>query len=117
MALAQNYQQNNPYLEDSILGEKYFNPDYLFQQGVEGGQSFGRYASNFDASGIFHNILFFLLFFFLTVIAYTIIRMFEIRAKEHKHLEHELHEYAHHQAELAKKKEKAEESSQNPRWR
>jgi len=48
--------------------------------------------------------------------AYCAIRMIEIRMKEHKHLKHEIEEYAHHQAERAKKKIEDESVSKNEHW-
>ncbi|OGI95779.1 hypothetical protein A2917_00500 [Candidatus Nomurabacteria bacterium RIFCSPLOWO2_01_FULL_42_17] len=103
---------------DSFLGSKWFNPDYLFNQGV----SFFQSLSNFNISNwpqilsLFHTVLFFLALFFLTLISYCAVRMFEIRSKEKKHLEHEIAEYAHHQAEREKKLQEGEGVSKNERW-
>ena len=54
--------------------------------------------------------------FCISVIVYCSVRMFEIRKKEHHHLEHEIKEYAQHQAEREKEKEKADKLSANPEW-
>lgn len=108
----------NPVLEDSVLGSKWFNPDYLFNQGVIFFQQFWGYINNTSAEiiSVYHTILFFLALFFLTIISYTSIRMFEIRRKERKHLKHEIAEYAHYQTEREKKLKEGEEVSRNPRW-
>ena len=112
----QSFESNNPYLQDTALGSKYFNPDYLFNQGVEYGRQFFDFISNFRIEDIADNILTIFSLFFLTIIFYSAVRLFEIRAKEHKHLQHELAEYAHHQAEREKKKQEGEAVSTNPRW-
>lgn len=108
----------NPLLENSFLGSKWLNPDYLFGKG----SAFFQNLFNFNISNwpqilsIYNSILFFLALFFLTIISYTSIRMLEIRRKEHKHLHHELEEYAHHQAEHKKKIQEKEAVSKNERW-
>jgi len=106
----------NPLLQDSALGSKFFNPDYLFNQS----QGFFHQLFNTSISGdivsLFHTILFFLAIFFITIISYTSVRMFEIRKKERNHLEHEIAEYAHRQREREKKAQQNEEISKNPRW-
>lgn len=109
-----NIMNPNPILENSALGSKYFNPDYLFNQAI----AFFHYIGNTGAEiiSVYHTILFFLGIFFLTIISYTAIRMFEIRKKERKHLEHEIKEYAHRQAEKEKKSKEVEAVSKNPRW-
>lgn len=110
--------EGNNLLEDSFLGSKWFNPEYLFNQGV----LFFRHAFEYfqnnssDIVSFSYNILFFLTLFFITIIAYSSIRLLEIRRKEHKHLRHELAEYAQHQEEKEKKAKKGEEVSNNPRW-
>ncbi len=108
----------NPILGDSILGSNWFNPAYLFNQGVAFLNQFFDFFNNnnAEATSFYHNILFFFSLFFITIISYTTIRMFEIRKKEHKHLEHEIAEYARHQAEKEKKIQQGEEVSRNPRW-
>lgn len=54
--------------------------------------------------------------FFIFLIAYCAVRMIEIREKEHEHLKHELEEYAHHMAEVEKKKKSGLGVSKNERW-
>lgn len=106
----------NSILENSTLGSRWFNPDYLFNHGIAFFQKF--FNSTIDAGivSLFHTIIFFLAIFFLTIICYTSIRMFEIRKKERKHLEHEITEYAHHQREREQKAKQGEEVSKNARW-
>lgn len=108
----------NPILENSFLGSKWFNPDYLFNQGVTFFHNlFGFKVENgAQILSIYHTTLFFLSLFFLTLISYCTIRMFEIRSKERKHLKHEIAEYAHHQAEKEKKAQQGEAISKNSRW-
>jgi hypothetical protein len=109
----------NTNIFDAILSNKWFNPDYLFNQGVTSFKDFVKFSA---ANGpqivtVFHTILFFFALFFLTLISYCVVRMFEIRAKEHKHLLHEIAEYAHHQAEHERKiKEGEGGGSKNERW-
>ena len=108
----------NSILGDSVLGSKWFNPDYLFNQGVSFFHNLSN--SNIDNSAqilsLYHTILFFLTLFFLTVISYTSVRVFEIRSKERKHLKHEIAEYAHKQKEREKKLQDGEGGSKNERW-
>ncbi len=117
MGPSQQLSQDN-LLKDTVLGSNYFNPDYLFNQGL----AFFRGLYDFitgNGSGIvsvYHNILIILSIFFLTVISYATVRLFEIRAKERKHLEHEIDEYAHRQAEREKKLQAGEAVSKNERW-
>lgn len=106
----------NPILEDSVLGSKWFNPDYLFNQGLEFFRQLFNYTISAETISFYHTVLFFLSLFFLTIISYATVRMFEIRRKEHKHLQHEIAEYAHRQKELEKKRQEGEEVSRNPRW-
>ena len=110
----------NPILENTVLGSKWLNPDFLFNQGVVFFHQVVDFFNNFkigsELLSFYHTILLFLALFFLTILAYTSIRIFEIRRKEEKHLEHEIAEYAHHQAEKEKKKSQSEEISKNPRW-
>jgi len=109
---------SNSLLENSILGSKWFNPDYLFNQGTTFFSKLFNWTVSVDAQiiNIYHNILFILSLFFLTLISYCWIRMLEIRYKEHKHLKHEIEEYAHHQAEREKQKSQTESISKNEKW-
>lgn len=111
----------NPVLENSLLGERWFNPDYLASQGID---FFRQLVDAFNNSGIqsatvyniVSSLLFFLITFFLIIITYTIVRLFEIRKKEHKHLKHEIEEYAYRHIEREKKREEGDAISKNPRW-
>ncbi len=109
--------QNN-IIGDSILGSKWFNPEYLFSQGVAFFHQLSNYinSGDFQITSLFNTTLFFFALFFLTIISYTSIRMFEIRRKEHKHLQNEIAKYAHHQAETEKKIQQREEISKNTQW-
>jgi len=111
----------NPILGNSASGFRFFNLEYLFDQGI----SFFRQL--FDVGNslgtkiiLIYNItailLFILAIFFMVIISYTTIRMFEIRKKEREHLKHEIAEYAQHHAEKEKKMQEQEEISKNPRW-
>lgn len=108
----------NPLLEDSILGSNWFNPSYLFNEGFAYLNQFFNFlnTNRAEAISLYHTALFFLAFFFLAIISYTSIRMFEIRRKEHEHLKHEIAEYAHHKAEKEKKSKQQDEVSKNPQW-
>jgi len=113
------YNMNpNPIISDTVLGSKYFNPDYLFNQALSFFRALFESTSNISTEiiSLYNTILLFLALFFLTIIFYSSIRLLEIRKKEHKHLEHEITEYAHHQAEKEKKLREGEEVSKNPRW-
>ena len=109
---------SNILFKDSFLGSKWFNPDYLFNQGVLFFENLAN--SNFtnwgQLSAIYNSVLFFFALFFITLISYCAVRMLEIRAKEKKHLRHEIAEYAHHQAESEKKKKEVDGVSKNERW-
>ena len=106
----------NPILGDSVLGSKFFNPDYLFSEGNGFFQQLFSYSINPQMISIYHTILLFLSLFFLSLVSYSLVRMFEIRKKETKHLEHEIAEYAHRQAEREKKLQEREGVSKNERW-
>lgn len=109
---------NNNILGDSVLGSKWFNPDYLFNQGITFLHNLFSYIASIGTQilSVYHVILFVLALFFLTIISYCSIRMFEIRSKEKKHLQHEIAEYAYRQAEREKKLQAGEGGSKNPRW-
>lgn len=106
----------NSLLQGTFLESKYFNPAYLFQQGLFYIKKFIAFVSTDQAVSIEKGFLFFLAFFFLTIICYVIIRMFEIRKKEHAHLHHEIAEYAHHKAEYEKHLHEEVGGSKNERW-
>ncbi|HEV7424486.1 MAG TPA: hypothetical protein VGO21_04860 [Candidatus Paceibacterota bacterium] len=104
------------YTSQSYFGSKWFDPDYLFNQGANFFHQLFHFGFTPDTISFYHTILFFFGLFFLTMIAYCTVRMFEIRKKEHNHLKHEIEEYAHHQAEKEKKAQQGNEVSNNPRW-
>lgn len=106
-----DFSLNNPPT-DSILSGKYLNADYLFDRLL----AILKYIFRKEILGDFNTILLFLSLFFLTIIFYSFIRLLEIRRKEHHHTEHEIDEYAHHQAEKAKRQAAEQQVSQNPRW-
>lgn len=115
MAILQTIN-SNPLLENSVLGSKWFNPDYLFNQGIIFFHQLFNYSVSAGVMSFYHAILFFFSLFFLTIISYCTVRMFEIRSKEHKYLQHEIAEYAHYQAEHEKKIQEGEIGSKNKRW-
>lgn len=116
LLLAQVGNQN-PLIQDTVLGSKFLNPDYLFGQGVSFFHELLTFSFSAGTINAFNTFLFFLSFFFLTVIFYSIVRVFEIRKKEHAHLQYEIEEYAHHLAQREKELAEGENVSHNPRWR
>jgi hypothetical protein len=110
-----SFGQNN-LLSGTFLDNKYFNPQYLFEQGIFYFKQIVLFFTSEQAINVEKTLLFFLAIFFLTIICYSIVRLFEIRAKEHKHLEHEIHEYAHNQAEEKKRLHEEVGGSKNERW-
>lgn len=111
-------EQSSLFTDSTIFGSKWLDPAYLFERGSVLVKDTYYFLTNPNTHvvSIYHNILFFLSLFFLTLMAYCAIRLIEIRIKEHKHLKHEIEEYAHHQAEKAKQKEKEGAVSKNERW-
>jgi hypothetical protein len=108
----------NSLLDNTFLGSKWFNPDYLFNQSVAFFHSLSNISigNSTQILSIYHTILLIFALFFLTLISYCTIRVFEIRHKEHNHLEHEIEEYAHKQKEYEKKLKEKESGSKNERW-
>lgn len=106
----------NTIFGDSALGSNWFNPDYLFNQGVSSFHQLFSFSVSTQTISLFHTFLFFLSIFFLTLISYCTVRLFEIRSKENKYLWHEIAEYAHHQRERERKKQEGEGGSKNERW-
>ena len=109
----------NPVIQNTFLGSKYFNPAYLFNQEI----TFYHNVVGFFTPGViatiisvFHIVLTFLAIFFITIILYSIVRLFEIRKKEQAHLHHEIAEYAHNQAEEAERLKEDVGGSKNERW-
>lgn len=107
--------QNN-LLGDTALNSKYFNPQYLFDQGVMYIKKFIALVTSDQAISIEKGILFFFGLFFMTIICYVIVRMLEIRKKEHAHLHHEIHEYAHNKAEYERRLHEEVGGSKNEHW-
>ncbi|MFA6177860.1 MAG: hypothetical protein WC694_03135 [Candidatus Paceibacterota bacterium] len=109
----------NSFLQNTFIDSKYFNPEYLFNQGSIFFHDLFSFLSEvpIDQVIIFiKTILFFLAMFFLTIICYVIVRMLEIRAKEHKYTHDEIHEYAHKKEQEEKKKREESRGSKNERW-
>lgn len=106
----------NSLIEGTFLDSKYFNPDYLFEQGFSGLKKILPYVTSDQTFVILKGILFFFAMFFMIIICYVVVRMIEIRAKEHKHLHHEIHEYAHNKAEQEKRLREQVGGSKNERW-
>ena len=102
----------NPLIENTFLGSKFLNPEYLFNQGVKIlGDVFN--AKTFE---VFNTVLAILAVFFIAIIVYTILRMFEIRRKEHRYLQYEIENYAHNQ--ILREEEAQEEGEfKNERWK
>ncbi|MFA4975351.1 MAG: hypothetical protein WC577_01560 [Candidatus Paceibacterota bacterium] len=94
MYTTNTFNSTNPLLEDSVLGSKFLDPNYLFSQG----QIFLNLLLTEKNLGYFYILLSFLAIFFIAIIIYVTIRMFEIRKKEHAHLHHEIEEYKHNQS-------------------
>lgn len=109
----------NSIVQNTPLGSKFLDPQYLFNNIVEFFRQLFHYIYIYrgEIINISNLILFVLAVFFISLIAYCAVRLFEIRAKERKHLEHEIAEYAHHQAERQKKIEIGEGVSKNEKWR
>lgn len=107
---------NNPNLGEPLITLKYFDPDYLFNQGVFYIKKIFIFITSDQSIATGKTLLFFLGIFFLTIIFYSIIRLFEIRKKEHAHLHHEIEEYAHNKAEYEKRLKEEVGGSKNPRW-
>lgn len=105
------FENTNPIIKDSILGSKFFNPDYLFHNLVE----FSKYIFTSKTLEILYIVLSILAIFFIFIIIYSTIRIFEIRKKEHAHLHHEIAEYAHKKS-LEEKKLKEVKTYKDARW-
>jgi hypothetical protein len=106
------FGSTNPIIENSVLGSKYFNPEYLFNNLV----IFLGYIFNAKVLGGLYVFLSFLSIFSIAIVIYCTIRMFEIRAKERVHLHHEIEEYAHNQA-LREKELQGKGVFKNERWK
>jgi len=106
---------NNPPPE-TVLGSKYLNPDYLFENGYNFFHDIISFLASPDGKEIISSLLFFLSLFFITIILYVGVRMLEIRQKEHHHLAHEKAEYAHYLAEQERKTRENTSNIKNQRW-
>ena len=106
----------NEILKGTIIDNKFFDPMYLFNQGVYYIKHFIAFVTSDQAISIEKTILAMLAIFFITIICYTLVRLHEIRKKEHEHLHHEIHEYAHHKAEYEKSLREAVGGSKNEHW-
>ncbi len=106
------FNSTNPIIENSFLGSKLFNPEYLFNNLV----LFLGYIFNAKTLEFFYVFLSFLVIIFIAIIIYTTIRMFEIRAKERAYLKHEIAEYAHNQV-LREKELQGKGVFKNERWK
>jgi hypothetical protein len=106
----------NIFIRGTFLDSKYFDPAYLFNQGLIFIKQLFIYLTSDQAIAIGKTLLFFLAIFFLTIIFYSIIRLFEIRKKEHAHLHHEIAEYAHNKKEQAERLHEVVGGSKNERW-
>ncbi len=106
----------NPLIQNTFLGSKYFDPGFWFNNGITFFHNLWIFVSNPDAIVLEKTLLFFLATFFLAIICYTVVRMFEIRKKEHAHLHHEIAQYAHNKAEYEKRLHEDVGGSKNPHW-
>ena len=106
---------NQTIFGNSLLGSKYFDPGYLFNQGSIFFQHLFSTILNPKFINLVQILFFFLAVFFISMICYTIVRLLEIRKKEHEHLHHEIEEYAHNKAEYEKIKEDVG-GSKNEHW-
>jgi hypothetical protein len=106
----------NSFLSGTFLDSKYFDPTYLFNQGVIYIKHILAVVFSDQVIHTWNAILFFLAVFFVSVMSYAAIRMFEIRRKEHAYLHHEIEEYAHHKAEYEKHLHEQVGGSKNEHW-
>ncbi len=105
-------RNTGPLIQDSLLGSKYFNPGYLFDNLVE----VFNFVFTKKTLDVIYTIFSLFALFFMAVIIYATIRMFEIRKKERLHLQHEIAEYARNRV-LREKKVREEGVFRNPRWK
>jgi hypothetical protein len=112
MYTTNTFNSTNPLIENSLLGSKFLNPEYLFNNLV----IFLGYIFNAKTLEVLYSIFSIFSIFFIAVVIYTTIRMFEIRKKEHAHLHHEIMEYAHHQA-LQQEELQSKGVFKNERWK
>jgi len=106
----------NPLIQNTFLGNKYFDPGYLFNQGSAFFKQLFAYIFSPQAISFSKTVLALLAMFFLAIICYAFVRLFEIRKKEKAHLQHEIKEYAHNQAEEEKRLREDVGGSKNEDW-
>ena len=106
----------NPLIQNTFLGSKYFDPAYLFNQESAFFKQFFSFLFNPQVKDIFNTLLGLLAMFFLAIICYSFVRLFEIRAKEKKHLQHEIEEYVSHKYEQEKNLREEVGGSKNEHW-
>ncbi|MEK7113625.1 MAG: hypothetical protein AAB873_02230 [Patescibacteria group bacterium] len=111
------YESNeNPLIKDTFLDSKYFDPQYLAEQGTESGLNAFKTIFTSDNLEVVYFILSILAIICITIIIYSTIRIFEIRKKQHAHMHHEIHEFAHKKAEREEKL-RQQGKIKNDRWR
>jgi hypothetical protein len=102
-------------INSPILKSKFLDPNYLLDSGLELLLLVQYYLTKKETLDFLREISSIFLVFFLVIIFYVIIRMLELRDQEKKHLAEEIVEYAHHQAERAKK-QGSSSVSKNEKW-
>lgn len=117
LELAQLFDESTRLPPDTLLGNKYLDPNFLYDKEVGVLRQVWNFLSNPDTGDAYRNLLFLLGIFFLSIIFYSLIRVLEIRKKEEAHLHHEMREYAHHHADKEKTQAEGESVSRNSRWR
>jgi hypothetical protein len=106
----------NPILQNTFLGNKYFDPGYLFNQGSAFFKQLFAYILSPQSISFAKTAMALLAMFFLAIICYAFVRLFEIRKKEKAHLQHEIEEYAHNKAEYEKHLREDVGGSKNEDW-
>jgi hypothetical protein len=106
----------NPILQNTFLGNKYFDPGYLFNQGSAFFRQFFNFIFSPQTISFAKTVLALLAMFFLAIICYSFVRLFEIRKKEKAHLRHEIEEYARNKAEYEKHLREDVGGSKNEDW-
>ncbi len=112
----QLFDESTKFSSDSVLGSKYFDPEFLFEKEAGFFQTIWNFITDPNTIATYKFIIFALAIFFIAVIIYSLIRIFEIRKKEHAHVHHEIAEYAHKHAQKEKSIATDDSVSKNPRW-
>lgn len=110
-----DYSQQNLF-GNSFLSSKYFNPQYLFDQGYSFFQNLFSVIFSEQFITILNLVMFLFAVFFVAVICYTVVRLLEIRKKEEEHLHHEIAEYLHNKTEYEKRLHEEVGGSKNEHW-